>query len=314
MADYLVAWLERQKNHLKASTVEGYREILGRLVIPRFGKLKLTELTRTAFRGWFDKMTCGNKRLANIQSVIRKALTDAVQDGLIESNPLYGYRYRKAEPPKEDDDVDPFDAEEQQAIIAAAPEQAGNMFEFAFWTGLRTSELVAEQWSDVDWRKGEVIVRRAKTSAAEVAEDTKTKSGRRAVKLLGPALAALEAQKPYTFLANKEIWHDPRYNKPWVGDAAIRVVWTSTLRRAKVRYRKPYQTRHTYASMMLSAGEHPMWVAKQIGHSSPDFTMRVYGRWIPSADPDAGGKAVAKFAAKSLRLSCDSKPKIAKNG
>ncbi|MGF6261827.1 integrase [Paraburkholderia youngii] len=312
--DYFDAWLERQEQYLKASTVLGYGVVVKHHLIPRFGKLTLTELTRVALRDWLGTMSCGNKSLANIQSVIRKALTDAVEDGLIGANPLYGYTYRKREPPKEEDDVDPCDAEEQAAIVAAAPEQAGNMFKFAFWTGLRTSELVAQRWSDVDWRKEVVIVRRAKTSAAKVAEDTKTKSGRRTVKLLRPALEALKAQKPYTFLADQQIWHDPRYNEPWVGDYPIRVVWTRALRLAGVRYRKPYQTRHTYASMMLSAGEHPMWVAKQIGHASPDFTMRVYGRWMPSADPEAGGKAVAKFAAEIVRLSCDSKPKIAQKG
>lgn len=63
------------------------------------------------------------------------------------------------------------------------------------------------------------------------------------------------------------------------------------MKKAGVRYRRPYQTRHTYASMMLSAGEHPMWVAKQMGHTDWTMIVRVYGRWMPSADTDAGNKA-----------------------
>lgn len=43
--------------------------------------------------------------------------------------------------------------------------------------------------------------------------------------------------------------------------------------------------------MMLSAGEHPMWVAKQMGHTDWTMIARVYGRWMPSADTDAGNKA-----------------------
>lgn len=58
-----------------------------------------------------------------------------------------------------------------------------------------------------------------------------------------------------------------------------------------MRYRRPYQTRHTYASMMLSAGEHPMWVAQQMGHSDWTMIARIYGRWMPSADYNAGEKA-----------------------
>lgn len=68
-------------------------------------------------------------------------------------------------------------------------------------------------------------------------------------------------------------------------------MWVPAMKKAGVRYRRPYQTRHTYASMMLSAGEHPMWVAKQLGHTDWTMIARVYGRWMPSADLSAGAKA-----------------------
>lgn len=315
VSDYLEAWLARQKNLLKASTVDGYRKIICYHLIPKFGKKKLAELTRTEFRTWLEGMDCGNKRLKNIQSVARKAFEDAVQDEppLMEKNPLHGWTYTKKEGPKEEDDVDPFDQQEQAAIIAALPAQAANMIQFAFWSGLRTSELVALDWSDVDWQKGVVMIRRALTTTAEAPEDTKTKSSRRSVKLNAPAIDALQAQKPHTFLAGNEVFQDPRNLARWAGDSPIRIVWTRALKAAKVRYRKPYQTRHTFASMMLSAGEHPMWVARQMGHANQTTTIRVYARWMPSADPEAGGKAVEKFAAGMRRLSVDSVSKIVEN-
>ncbi|MBY4947052.1 site-specific integrase [Cupriavidus respiraculi] len=304
--EYFEGWLERQKRHLKASTFDGYRKIVNYHIIPEFGQTRLAELKRVAVRQWLDKMDCTNKRLANIQSVMRKALDDAVQDDLIAANPLYSWTYRKQEGPKEDDDIDPFTPDEQRAIIDALPDQAANMVQFAFWSGLRTSELVALDWSDVDWLKGVVVVWKAITQTAEAAEDTKTRSSRREVKLLPPALSALEAQKAHTYLAGKEIFQDPRHSERWVGDSPIRIVWTRALKKAKVRYRKPYQTRHTYASMMLSAGEHPMWVARQMGHSNVNTTTRSYARWMPLADPFAGGKAVEKFAGTMLRFPADS--------
>lgn len=45
--------------------------------------------------------------------------------------------------------------------------------------------------------------------------------------------------------------------------------------------------------MMLSAGEPPMWVAKQMGHTDRTMIARVYGLWMPSADITAGSKAEA---------------------
>lgn len=75
--------------------------------------------------------------------------------------------------------------------------------------------------------------------------------------------------------------------------------WKTTLSRARVRYRNLYQTRHTFASMMLSAGEREIWVANQMGHSDTTSIRRNYGRWIPSSDPHAGDRAVALFAAEN---------------
>lgn len=304
--DYLEDWLERQRKHLKASTFDGYRKIVNYHLIPEFGKEKMASLKRATFRAWLDKLECTNKRLANIQSVARKALADAVNDELIASNPLHDWTYSKKEGPKAEDDIDPFTPAEQAAIVDALEPQAANMVKFAFWSGLRTSELVALDWADIDWRKGVIVVRKALTQTAVEAEDTKTKSSRREVKILPPALAALEAQKAFTLLAGNEVFQDPRNNERWAGDSPIRIVWTRALKKAKVRYRKPYQTRHTYASMMLSAGEHPMWVARQMGHSTVNTTTRSYARWMPLADPYAGGKAVEKFAESMLRFPADS--------
>ena len=49
--------------------------------------------------------------------------------------------------------------------------------------------------------------------------------------------------------------------------------------------------RHTYASMMVSAGENMAWIAAQMGHRDTSMVARVYGKWIPEADPSAGEKA-----------------------
>lgn len=55
-----------------------------------------------------------------------------------------------------------------------------------------------------------------------------------------------------------------------------------------MRYRYPYQLRHTFASWALSSGENPLWVARQMGHKDVSMVLRVYGRYIPEMDPLAG--------------------------
>ncbi|PJC98607.1 hypothetical protein GQ37_009600 [Janthinobacterium sp. BJB1] len=134
------------------------------------------------------------------------------------------------------------------------------------------------------------------TQHSKAAESTKTNAGRREVKLLERAMHALQEQKAFTWVKGEEVFQNPRLERRWEGDQPIRkTLWTGILQSAGVRYRNPYQTRHTYASMMLSAGEHPMWVAKQMGHADWTMIARVYGRWMPDADQTAGSKAEGIF-------------------
>jgi len=299
--DWLESWIARQKPHIKASTWNGYDKIVRNVLIPAFGEITLTDLKRQHIREWCDSQAeASNKRLANVQSVLRSALQDALDDEMIETNPLYGWKYTRREAPKPVDDVDPFTADEQQAILEACrDEQHRNLFQFAFWTGLRTSELAALEWGDVDFVRGMVRVQRAKTLAADEAEGTKTRRGTRDVKILPPAMDALKNQKTHSYLSGAGVFLNPRTGEPWEGDAPIRKsAWEPALKKAGVRYRRPYQTRHTYASMMLTAGESPIWLSQQMGHSDTTMIFRTYGRWIPDATPDAGGKAVEMFGAK----------------
>ena len=49
-----------------------------------------------------------------------------------------------------------------------------------------------------------------------------------------------------------------------------------TLRKAGIRYRNPYQTRHTFATQMISRGANLFWLASQMGHKGPEMLFRHY--------------------------------------
>ena len=91
---------------------------------------------------------------------------------------------------------------------------------------------------------------------------------------------------------------------PWETDGQIRkTAWSHALKKAGVRYRNPYQTRHTFASTLLMAGENPLWVAQQMGHKDWGMIRKRYGRWIPEVDATAGGKVMHFWAQLSHRES-----------
>jgi len=119
----------------------------------------------------------------------------------------------------------------------------------------------------------------------------------RDVLILPLAGEALERQKEFTLSIGGRVFHNNQTNKPWVTDGQIRKIgWIPALKTAGVLYRNPYQTRHTYASMLLSAGENPMWVAQQMGHADWGMIRKRYGRWIPSVDTSAGSRIIQQWS------------------
>jgi integrase len=57
------------------------------------------------------------------------------------------------------------------------------------------------------------------------------------------------------------------------------------LKRLGIRYRRPYNMRHSYATAMLMAGMTPAFCAKQLGHSVEVF-LTTYSRWIDGSQND----------------------------
>ncbi|SEO77138.1 integrase [Luteibacter sp. UNC138MFCol5.1] len=292
IGEALDRWLDGRRGELTHTTFRDYELAIARVWKPAFGAKRLSELTRSDLKAWVAAQTCGLKRISNLLLPMRGMYDAAMDDELIQTNPFTGWTPKKVEPPKEEDDVDPFDQAEVAAILAACEGQVRNLFQFAFWTGLRTSELIALRWDDIDLAGRTMTVRRAKVRKQVKAP--KTRAGRRVITLLQPALDALQAQRVHTQLAGKEVFLNPRTGEPWLHDGPIRkTAWQPALRRAQVRYRYPYQTRHTFASTLLSAGENPVWVASMMGHKDWAMIIKVYGRWIPSIAPDAGAKVAA---------------------
>lgn len=224
------------------------------------------------------------KTINNYVSVLREAMSLAVLDKLISENPVAEIPRAKhqKEPP------DPFSRDESDKIIAKFTErhagQVANMVEFWFWTGMRTSEIFGLQWSNVDLASGSMLVAEAVVRGKRK-DSTKTNVAR-TVKLNSRALAALQRQRQHTQVAGAEVFQDPRYSAAWVDERAFRrSFWTPTLKVLGIRYRRPYNMRHSYATAMLMAGMNHSWCSQQLGHSVEMF-QRTYAKWINGEQDD----------------------------
>lgn len=58
------------------------------------------------------------------------------------------------------------------------------------------------------------------------------------------------------------------------------------MKRAGVRKRRPYQSRHIYACWLLSSGANPSFIASQMGHENAKMVYEVYSKWISEMSAD----------------------------
>ena len=300
---YLQEWFNLHKQDYKASTLRTNQLIIDNQLIPAFGKYPIAELKYIDIKKWFKKQKNTQKTLNNKLSLLNQALDEAVDDELIAVNPLYGKKLKGQKTISRKIDIDPCSSKEVFEILNHCEGQQHNLFHFAFSTGLRTSEYIAVTWDDVDWINNRIKVDKALTADDKIASYTKTAASNRWVKLLDDVVETLRDQKQYTYLEGKEIFHNPRTNKPWTGDKPIRNQWTTILKRAGVRYRYPYQTRHTFATLAATSGENIGWISKQMGHTNAGFTYKTYAGWIDDDAPEAGNKFASILNSKSTIIS-----------
>ncbi len=295
VTDVLNNWMKSVERRVTPSTLATYR-YTHKVFCDYFGDKEIATLTLGDIKSYCHQCTTEPVTINKYLSVLRAAITEAVEDELVDRNILRDWRFtaNRVKPKKE---ADPFDQGEQALIFGETKGQIKNLFQFAMWTGMRTSEIIALRWANVDFTKRIIYVRESKTKNDKMSKQKgKTGMAMRDIKMLGPAYDALMAQREFTQLQGAEVFNDPDTNKPFVGDYAIRVNhWTPLLKKLNIRYRKPYQTRHTYASMMLTSGEDHAWICNQLGHTDLTMLSKNYGRWIETAVNNSGSKAEQLF-------------------
>jgi integrase len=289
--DKCESWL-KTKGRLAPATLSQYRNALNFWQDQLGGDKSIDALTHAKVAEvvgsypWASAKLCNNY-LIPLRGVF--ALAGREIKGM--DNPLEGIENGKhqATPP------DPLSVEEMHKILADLRKrydaQVANYFEFAFLTGMRPEELIALRWDDVDWTHGTIRVERAKTFKGGI-KPIKTYAVRD-VDLVGRAMEVLREQKAHTFMKagrqedweNGEIFGNPNTERPWHDERSQRDhFWQPCLKRVGIRMRRPYQTRHTYATTALMGGVNPAYISRQMGHKSAKMLFSVYAKWIDAAD------------------------------
>lgn len=278
-----------RRDDLATATLRGYRKVLDGAWRRALGELLFYDVTYSQLVAIADKRDWSKKTYNNALSVLRRAFDFGYRDRPLEANParaLRGARMRKTDRPR----VDPFCMHDAEVLIAAIHrdwgEAQGNYDEFRFFTGLRPSEQIALVLSDLDVENGIISINKARVSGVD---RCKTKTGEdRRVELCPRALQVLKRQLRLRerLAAEGRLHHDHVFvrdtGEPMRDLQVAAIRWRKTLQSLKVRYRRPYTTRHSSVSWNLMLGKNPLFVSKQHGHSLITM-LRIYAAWTDGA-------------------------------
>jgi|TARA_B110000483_G_C18180690_1_gene536888 integrase len=246
----------------RKSTRARRKSALNTIWLPLLGDMRIKDITVKAVRFadnnavWKGKGT----HRTGYRNILSNIFQLAIEHDYIEFNPATKLKTLDTQNPK----IDPFNTAEKRQILSALSGQAYVFYVIAFDAGLRTGEILGLKRSD--FVNGEIRVERAMVGG----EIVNTKTGKERDVLCTPRL--LEAIRQLPTNLNGHMWvNDIKGNQIKYAHNYFNPAWDKAIEQANVRYRRPYNTRHTYASIGLSAGSDSQWLANQLGHSLRTF-------------------------------------------
>lgn len=304
---YLRHWLEDvARTRVKASTYEGYEQLVRIRVLPALGKKRLVDITGQhlqALLAELQRKGMSPSTVLKTRMVLHSAFRQAVRWHLIPRNPV--------------DDTDPprrrrvelrtLAPAEVKQLVDAAPEPVFRaLFALTGTAGLRRGEALGLKWSDLNLEAKTMMVRRslfrAKGGGYRL-EEPKTAKARRLVRLTTFAvkeLIALQSAQEEDRKRAGELWRDEDFVfASGVGtplqEHRLTVTYKAALKRAGLPDVRFHDLRHTAATVAMESGVHAKVVQEMLGHANIAITLDIYSHVTPDMQEEAVEKLNSRY-------------------
>jgi integrase len=277
-------WFDERKVEWRRTYITTMRTSVDKYLLPEFGSLALDLITKADIMAFRAKLTAmpgrsqdkplSATRVNKIMMVLHMILTEASERFDFDSpwKNIKSLKEKKSE-------VDPFTLDEVNLFIDRVRHDMRNYYITRFFSGMRSSEIDGLKWRYVDFDRRQIMVREALVQGR--IEPTKTDGSSRDIEMNHLVFEALSRQREVSAKFSEFVFC-MRTGNPLINRNVTGRVWYPTLANLGLRPRRPYQTRHTAATLWLASGENPEWIARQMGHSSTEMLFRVYSRYVPN--------------------------------
>ena len=306
LTQYLSGWLETVRPTIKPRTHESYA-LNARRILPHLGRVRLDALTPAQVQDCYNQLLASGLSPRSVQqahALLHKALADAMRLDLVPRNVAGAVnvpRPRRRE-------MQTLTAEQLQLLFEVTrDDRFGALWVLLGTAGLRLGEALGLKWSDIEFSRRTLLVRRAvqrqKGGVGLVFVEPKTARSRRTIQLSTLAADALKRHQERQTFERKtaaEAWHDhdlvfcTHAGNP-LEIARIHDNFKPSLARTGLPNIRVHDLRHTAATLMLEQGVHPKVVQEMLGHSSIALTLDTYSHVAPTMHRDAVNRIDALF-------------------
>ena len=282
--DFADVWYSEKEIEWRKSHKSLIRSELDRSLVPEFGDREVGQISKAdvlAFRAKLAKVTAKGKKTPLTAARINKML-NPLRQILNEAADRFNFRTPFANIKQlkiKRTDVDPFSLEEVRTLLETVRTDFRSYFTVRFFTGMRTGEIDGLQWKYVDFDRRLILVRETVVNGEETY--TKTDGSQRDIQMSQLVFDALKDQEKGSRHLSKFVFCN-RDGLPLDYKNVTNRVWKPLLRHLGLKDRRPYQCRHTAATLWLASGEAPEWIARQLGHTTTEMLFRVYSRYVPN--------------------------------
>ncbi len=270
----------QETGNLAIGSLHCYKYVINKHLKPYFNNLSIGELNSNIIEEFISTLNFSKKRITTILVPLKQVVRSALKAKLINVNPFDSIDSSewKKQVIISDYKVEPFTISELDIIISHCQyETIANFILTAFWTGMRTGELFALTWDDINFEKELIHVNKTQT-VNRIIKQPKTKAGVRDIEMTPRAKEALLKQAKLT--GNKERVFLSPHGYVWSKPDMIGRYWRKILANAGIKYRNIYQLRHSFISHMLTLGNSPMILYRIVGHENTEMIYKNYARFI----------------------------------